>query len=94
MDSLVRDPCGKIPDGDPGYEQIKPEMALSHPVVTGPDFACLLVGAAIDNIDGLDEPGCGKPERHADWYPYTLANKKTMNPLKTTLTCNIPECTD
>jgi hypothetical protein len=57
MDSLVGDPCGKIPDGDPGYEQDESEMALSHPVVTGKDFACLLVGAAMDNIDCPDNPG-------------------------------------
>ena len=35
LDSLVGDPCGKIPDGDPGYEQDESEMAPSHPVVTG-----------------------------------------------------------
>ena len=57
IDSLVRDLCGKIPDGDPGYEQDECEMAPSHPVVTGKDFACLLVGAAMDNIDCLDDPG-------------------------------------
>ena len=57
MDSLVGDPCGKIPDGDPGYEQVGSETAPSHPVVTGKDFACLLVGAAMDNIDCLDNPG-------------------------------------
>ncbi len=41
---------------------LDPEMGLSHPVVTGKNFACILVGAVIDTIDGLGDPGRRKPE--------------------------------
>ncbi len=71
MDPLFGKSCGLIPDGDPGFEHTESEGAPSHPVVTGQDFACVLVVVEKDNIDRLNEPGWGMPERHADWYPPT-----------------------
>jgi hypothetical protein len=44
MDSQVGDPCGKIPDGDPGYEHVNLRMRRSHPVFNGLNSAFLLVG--------------------------------------------------
>ena len=59
LDSLVGDPCGKIPDGDPGYKDADFRDGSVPSSRHWLDSACLLVGAAIDNNDSLDDPGRG-----------------------------------